>query len=81
MNGTRTLIITIVFLFAAIFAAGCVSPSTPAPVQTQPPTTIVPTSLPPTVTTTPAEYDCFICYNNYRNIDASHDKHRKRNPA
>jgi len=53
MNGTRTLIITIVFLFAVIFAAGCVSPSTPAPVQTPPPTTIVPTSLPPTITTTP----------------------------
>ena len=53
MNGTRTLIITIMFLIAAIFAAGCVSPPAPAPVQTQPPTTIVPTSLPPTVTTTP----------------------------
>ena len=53
MNGTRTLIMTIVFLFAAIFAAGCLSPPTPAPVQTQPPTTIVPTSLPPTVTNTP----------------------------
>jgi len=53
MNGARMLIITIVFLFAAIFAAGCLSPPTPAPVQTQPPTTIVPTSLPPTVTTTP----------------------------
>lgn len=53
MNRTRTLIITIVFLFAAIFAAGCLAPSPPAPVQTQPPTTIVPTSLPPTVTTTP----------------------------
>jgi hypothetical protein len=53
MNRTRTLIITIVFLFAAIFAAGCAAPSSPAPVQTQPPTTIVPTSLPPAVTTTP----------------------------
>jgi hypothetical protein len=53
MNRTRTLIITSVFLLAAIFAAGCTSPSTPAPVQTQSPTTIVPTSLPPTVTTTP----------------------------
>ena len=53
MNGTRTLIITSVFLLAAIFAAGCASPSTPAPVQTQPPTTLVPASLPPTVTTTP----------------------------
>jgi len=53
MNGARMLIITIVFLFAAIFAAGCLSPPTPAPVQTQPPTTIVPTSLPPTVTNTP----------------------------
>jgi len=53
MNGTRTLIITSVFLLAAIFAAGCASPSTPAPVQTQPPNTIVTASLPPTVTTTP----------------------------
>jgi hypothetical protein len=52
MNGTRTLIITIVFLLAAIFAAGCASPSTPAPVQTQPPTTIVPTSIPTTVSMT-----------------------------
>ena len=53
MNGTRTPIITIMFLIAAIFAAGCVSPPAPAPVQTQPPTTIVTASLPPTVTTTP----------------------------
>lgn len=52
MNGTRTLIISIVFLLTAIFAAGCASPSTPAPIQTQPPTTIIPTSLPPIVTTT-----------------------------
>jgi len=53
MKGNKTLIITTVFLLAAIFVAGCASPSVPAPVQTPVPTTVPQTSLPTTVTTAP----------------------------
>jgi len=53
MKGNKTLIITTVFLLAAIFVAGCASPSAPAPVQTPAPTTVPQTSLPTTVTTAP----------------------------
>ena len=51
MKGNKTLIFTTVFLLAAIFVAGCASPSAPAPVQT--PTTMTQTSIPTAVTTTP----------------------------
>jgi hypothetical protein len=53
MKGNKTLIFTTVFLLAAIFVAGCASPSAPAPVQTPVPTTVPQTSLPTKITTTP----------------------------
>ena len=53
MKGNKTLIFTTVFLLAAIFVAGCTSPSAPAHVQTPAPTTVTQTSLPTTITTTP----------------------------
>jgi hypothetical protein len=53
MKRYNTLIFITVLLLAAICVAGCASPSAPAPVQTPPPTTLVPTSLPTTVITTP----------------------------
>ena len=55
MKVYKTLIFTTVFLLAAIFVAGCASPSAPAPVQTPPPTTMAPTSLSTTVTATPQD--------------------------
>jgi hypothetical protein len=50
-NKTRTWIC--VLLFAAIFVAGCASPSAPAPVKIPAPTTVTQTSLPTMVTPTP----------------------------